>query len=150
MPLHDLKCRLCGQVEERYIALGDLNDEQRHHCSGDMERVFLKFPMAWVQPDVSYTSPVDGRPITNYYEHLEELARTDSVVYDPGIKQDQEKNERRREEALERSIEQTIEKEIATMPAVKRDRLAAELQGGLTAVPTRVTPPQTTFREQQQ
>lgn len=115
-----------------------------------MQRVFLRAPMAFVQPDIRYESPVDGRPITNYYEHLEELARTNTVVYEPGIKQDQERNERQRLEALERSVDETVEKEIATMPSVKLEKLAAELEGGLTAEPTRVTPPQVSYRDAKQ
>lgn len=148
MPLHDHLCS-DGHLFERFIALADLPVKQRCDCGAEAERVFLRAPMGFVQPDVCYASPVDGRPITNKHEHLEELARTDTVVYEPGIKQDQDRNERRRSMALERSIDETVEREIALMPAAKREKLAAELQGGLTAVPERVTPAQISYKEAQ-
>lgn len=147
MPLHDYACNECMEVDERHVAVADLDKPQHCDCGAVMQRVFLTPPMGFVQPDIHYTSPVDGRPITNRQEHLEELARTDTVVYEPGIKQDQERNQLRREEALERSIEQTVEKEVATMPARKREKLAAELEGGLTAEPARTTPPQVSYRD---
>lgn len=149
MPLHDHYCHACNQVEERFVPVNDLGVKQYHHCGRELERVFLRAPMGFVQPDVCYASPVDGRPITNKHEHLEELARTDTVVYEPGIKQDQDRNERRRAMALERSIDETVEREVALMPAAKREKLAAELQGGLTAVPERVTPAQISYKEAQ-
>ena len=136
------------------MSVSEINDFQKHHCHGDplsygiMEIYYRQAPMGFVQMDYRYTSPVDGRQITNYHEHVEELARTDTVVYEPGIKQDQERNQRRSQEALERSIEQTVEREVAVMPTRKLEKLAAELQGGLTAEPARITPPQTSFREQ--
>lgn len=149
MPTHDHFCAVCDSYEERYVPIAELAEPQIHSCGASMQRVFLRPPMTFVQPDYRYTSPVDGRPITNYHEHLEELARTDTVVYEPGIKQDQERNARRREEALEQAIEQTVDREIATMPAVKREKLAAELEGGMTAEPVRVTPPQVSYRDAQ-
>jgi hypothetical protein len=149
VPRHDYFCRPCNEVEERYTPVNELHMTQRCHCGSVMERVFLRAPMGLVQPDVCYASPVDGRPITNKHEHLEELARTDTVVYEPGIKQDQDRNERRRSMALERSIDETVEREVALMPAAKREKLAAELQGGLTAVPERVTPAQISYKEAQ-
>jgi hypothetical protein len=85
MPVHDYYCRNCNEVEERFCTVDQLGDPQRCHCGLTMERVFLQAPVGFVEPDYCYTSPVDGRPITNKYEHLEELARTDSVVYEPGI-----------------------------------------------------------------
>lgn len=147
MPRHDYLCQNCLEVTERYVPSDDLDNPQRCHCGLLMQKVFLKAPAGFVQPDYRYTSPVDGRPITNYHEHLEELARTDTVVYEPGIKQDQERNQRVREEALDRAVDETVEREIALMPAVKREKLAAELDGGLTAEPARVTPPQRSFRD---
>jgi hypothetical protein len=147
VPLHDHYCQWCNEYEERHVSVEDLDKPQRHRCGLAMERVYTKFPMAFIRPDVNYTSPVDGRPITNYQEHLEELARNDSVVYEPGIKQDQERNARLREEALDRAVDETVDREIATMPAAKREKLVAELEGGLTAEPARVTPPQVSYRD---
>ena len=145
MPRHDFEC-LIGHVTESMVAHG-VNEIACGTCSEPAHKVFLRAPTGFVQKDICYDSPVDGRPITSLQAHREELARTDSVVYEPGIKQDQERNARLRDEAVEKSIDQTVEKEIATMPARKFEKLAAELTGGLTAEVSRVTPPQTSFRE---
>lgn len=141
-PLHDFECPK-GHRFEKFQTLDMLRDYAKcPHCCLDAKKVFLRAPVGFVQPDYHYTSPVDGRPITNYHEHVEELARTNSVVYESGIKQDQERNERMREEAVERAMDETVEKEIAAMPTIKREKLAAELEGGMTAEPGRVSPPQ--------
>lgn len=148
MPLHDFYCGWCKETTERHVHVTELDLPQRCHCGLVMEKVFLRAPMGFVQKDICYDSPVDGRPITSLQAHREELARTDTVVYEPGIKQDQERNAQRRELALEQSIEQTVEREVAAMPTRKKEKLAAELEGGLTAEPARITPPQTSYRGQ--
>lgn len=146
MPIHSFRCST-GHVFDAYQPLDKLDSTMAcAECGVMADKVFLTPPMGFVRQDVHYTSPVDGRPITSWQQHVEELARTDSIVYEPGIKQDQERKAREREEALERSIEQTVEREIATMPTRKVEKLAAELDGGLTAEPARITPPQTSFR----
>lgn len=149
MPLHDYVCRQCHEVEERHVAVSDLDKTQLHHCGHGMTRVYLTAPMGFVRKDVHYTSPVDGRPITSWQGHLEELARTDSVVYEPGIRQDQDRNLARREQELERSIEETVDREVALMPTIKKEKLVAELEGGLTAEPTRGHAPLKTIVELQ-
>lgn len=146
MPLHDYHCEQCNEIEERHCAVEDLDAPQLCGCGRPMERVYLRFPFATVQEDVCYESPIDGRPITNKQERMNDLARGDCVPYEPGIREDQERNGRAREEALERSFDQTVEREIALMPARKKEKLAAELEGGLTAKPERITPPQKSMR----
>lgn len=147
MPLHNFHCPN-GHVFEKYQPVDALREYAKcPHCPADGKKVFLRAPMGFVRADVRYESPVDGRPITNYQEHLEELARTDTVVYEHGIKQDQERNARQRMEKLERAVDQTVEKEIALMPAQKKEKLAAELEGGLAAEPGRITPPQVSYRD---
>jgi hypothetical protein len=148
VPMHSFRCPT-GHVFDAYQPVDQLDSTMAcAHCKAMAEKVFLRAPMAIVRQDVRYTSPLDGRPITNYQEHLNDLARGDCVAYEPGIKQDQERIARESETAVERSIETTIEREIALMPAQKREKLTAELQGGLTAEPTRITPPQKSFKGQ--
>lgn len=151
MPLHDFRCSKCAGISERVVPAGTNSFVLLASpcCGQEAEhfKVFLRAPVGFVRQDVHYTSPVDGRPITNHQQHLEELARTDTVVYEPGIKQDQERNQRKREEGLERSMDETVEREIETMPVRNRERLAAELEGGITAEPVRVTPPQVSYRD---
>jgi hypothetical protein len=146
-PMHDFQCPT-GHVFTAYQPLDKLDATMAcAQCKAMADKVFLKAPMGFVKMDVHYTSPVDGRPITSWNEHVEELARTDTIVYEPGIKQDQERNQRMRDEALEKAVDETVEREVATMPARKKEKLAAELEGGLTADVQRVTPAQISYKE---
>jgi putative FmdB family regulatory protein len=144
VPLYSFTCQECRRKEDAYRSIDERDNAPE--CHGPMRRV-LTAPMAFVRQDVRYESPLDGRHITNYQQHLNELARGDCVQYEPGIKQDQDRKQRERDDALEKFVDQTVDREIALMPAAKREKLTAELQGGLTAEPTRVTPQQTSFKE---
>lgn len=105
-------------------------------------RRFIDLPMmAIVQPDICYDSPIDGRPITNKYARLEDLARNNCREYDPGQRQDYDRRVSQAEEDLEKAFERSIDMEIAKMPARKREKLQAELEGGATVEPIRQTAP---------
>lgn len=102
---------------------------------------FIETPMYFIQQDICYDSPIDGRPITSKQARLEDLARSGCREYDPGMRQDADRRVRESEEQLERTFERTIDEEISKMPARKKEKLQAELQGGLTAEPIRQTAP---------
>jgi hypothetical protein len=53
------------------------------------------------------------------------------------MRTDYERRLRESEAQLGKKVEATIEREFATMPSVKREKLAAEIQGGLTVEPQR-------------
>lgn len=125
------------------MPLADLGASIMHNaeCGGDMEIVFTRPPMGFVRQDVHYRSPVDGREITTYQEHINDLARHDCVPYEPGIKQDQERNEKAREAALEAAVDETVEREVSKMPPRKLEKLTEELLAGASAEPVRGTAP---------
>lgn len=139
MPLHDWKCTN-GHVFERFVSRDDLDKQHYCECGSPCDRVFLTPPMGWVEADICYDSPIDGRHITSKQKRIEDLARSNCVPYDPDIKQDYQKRIKDEERKLEASVDATVEREIHNMPARKREKLAAELQGGLIAEPTRLTP----------
>jgi hypothetical protein len=95
-----------------------------------MERP-IKAPMAFVQRDICYDSPIDGRHITSMAARKEDLARSGCIEYDPGMKQDAERRAKEAEAATERAVDETVEREFATMPSRKKEKLAAEIEGGL-------------------
>lgn len=147
MPLFDWRCPT-GHIFEAYQPSDRLDSTMAClQCKAMADKVFLKAPLGFVRGDVHYESPLDGRPITSYQAHVNELARGDCVEYEPGIKQDGERKRRESEESLERAVDETVERAIAAMPARKLEKLTAELEGGLTAEPARVTPHQKSFRE---
>lgn len=98
----------------------------------DMHLNPKKAPMAFVQRDVCYDSPIDGRPITNKQARLEDLKRSGCIEYDPGMKQDRERKLKEADESLDRSVDESVEREFASMPARKKEQLAAELESGAT------------------
>lgn len=144
--IYTIQCPWCLRTEDIVRTVNTRDDDLPWCHNRSMKRI-ITATSVFVQPDVHYTSPVDGRAITNRQQHLEELARTDTIVYEPGIKQDQERNAALREQRLERSVEHTVDETIATMPADKRERLAAEMEGGLAADVTRITPLQRSYKE---
>jgi hypothetical protein len=96
-------------------------------------------PMAFVQKDICYDSPVDGRPITNKHARIEDLARTNCVEYDPGMKTDYQRRVAENDKHLDKQVDETVDRAIATLPARKRENLAAEMERGITVEPTRLT-----------
>ena len=140
MPIHDLRCTNCGEIEERFIALDDLQKDQQHECGGSMERVFFRFPFATIQADVCYESPIDGRPITSRQQRIEDMARSNCIEYDPEMKTDQKRRIEREDAALEAAVSETVDAEIARMPVRKREKLEAEMAGGMDLAPERITP----------
>jgi hypothetical protein len=149
MPLHDFRCEN-GHLSEHVVAHG-VDRVLCPTCFDGLkwtyaEKVFLRAPMGFVRQDICYDSPIDGRPITSMQARIEDLARSNCVPYEEGIKQDGERIKRESEEALERSFDQTVERELATMPTRKLEKLTAELEGGMSAEPARITPPQQSFR----
>ena len=72
MPLHDFRCER-GHVTEELVAQGV--DEITCSCYLPATKVFLTAPMGFVQADVCYDSPIDGRPITNRQARIEDMKR---------------------------------------------------------------------------
>jgi hypothetical protein len=97
--------------------------------------------MGFVQANICYDSPIDGRPITSKQARIEDLARHNCRPYDPEMKTDYQRRIADDEKKLDKAVDETIDRTIAAMPARKREKLEAELQGGVTAEPVRLTAP---------
>lgn len=138
MPNYDYACD-CGKTFERYLPLAEYAQPQVCECGLVAQKIILKAPMAVVQPDICYDSPIDGRPITSKQARIEDLARSNCVPYDPEQKTDYLRRNERQQAELEAKMEATVDREIAQMPSRKRERLAAEMEGGMDVVPERYT-----------
>lgn len=137
MPTYVHRCEN-GHRFERVRRVADFDKTEVCDCGLVAPRVICA-PMVFVQPDICYDSPIDGRPITSMQARLEDLARAECVPYDPGMKQDYQRRIARGEAELEAKIEATVEAEIERMPTEKRERLHNEMLGGMEAVPERRT-----------
>lgn len=137
MPLHDFRC-LSGHTTEEVVAQG-VGWIFCPQCKEPANKVFLRFPAAFVQPDVHYASPVDGRPITSKQAHLEDLARNNCVAYDPEMKTDYLRRQKQADDRLEADIEHHFDAELSAMPARKKELLEQELRSGADLEFTRST-----------
>jgi len=93
-----------------------------------------------VQQDICYDSPIDGRPITSKQARQEDLARSGCVEYDPEMKTDYRRRIDAEEKALDATVDHFVDSQIANMPARKREKLDAEMKGGMDIETTRITP----------
>lgn len=105
----------------------------------DQGKKFLEAPLFFGVKDICYDSPIDGRAITSMAARREDLARSGCIEYDPEMKTDYLRRAAESEKKLDASVDQLVEKEIATMPTRKRERLEAEMAGGVTAEIVRQT-----------
>lgn len=90
-------------------------------------------PMGFVQRDVCYDSPIDGRPITNRHARIEDMKQSGCIEYDPGMRQDSDRKIKERDAQLDRSVDETVERAVSEMPTRKRELLQTELMSGATA-----------------
>ena len=130
-----------GTQFERYLPVARYRESQACPCCGEIAAKVITAPTVYVQPDICYDSPIDGRPITSKQARVEDLARSNCVPYDPEIKKDYQRRIEREEKELDRAVDATVDKEIALMPARKREKLEAELQAGFTVTPERRAAP---------
>jgi len=91
---------------------------------------FFHAPMVFVQPDICYDSPIDGRPITNLQARKEDLARSGCIPYDPEMKKDTIRRQEESQKKLETEVDTFVEREFESMDSRKKESLTAELQAG--------------------
>ena len=102
-------------------------------------RHLRRAPMIFVQPDIHYQSPIDGRVIRTKHEREDDLKRNGCIEYDPEMKKDSQRRRAESDAALDRSIDESVERDFAKMPGAQRERLANELNAGVTVEPVRLT-----------
>lgn len=122
-----------------------MDDDQFCVCGRPAVRI-IQAPHIFVQKNICYDSPIDGRPITSKQARQEDLARAGCVEYEAGMKQDYEQRIAESEKALETKVDSFVDQAVSAMPARKREKLTAEIQGGLEAEPVRITPHETSIR----
>lgn len=136
--IYAYECDSCGSEFERVLPVSDHAKPQACEC-GKTARKVICAPALMIPQDIHYTSPIDGRPITSMKARMEDLARSNCEPYDPGMRQDNDRRVRESETALEKAVDETVERAVTAMPSEKREKLQAELDGGLTAEPERKT-----------
>lgn len=80
-----------------------------------------------------YECPVTGTWVEGRAAHRENLARHGCRVLEAGEKAEMTRRKAAEESALDASIERTVDRLISELPSHKRDRLAAEMEAGVSA-----------------
>jgi len=78
-----------------------------------------------------YSCPITGKWIEGRRAHQENLKQHGCRVLEPGETDNVKRTQRQADEALDRSVESTVEQFVQTLPTHKRERLVAEVEGGL-------------------
>lgn len=102
----EMVCQQCGQIAFQVI------------CAPLLVKVCQ---------DVSYDSPIDGRPITNWQARQEDLKRSGCRPYDPEMKKDSANFRKQQATELDSAIDAHVEQAIEKMPTAKRGKLMSEL-----------------------
>lgn len=123
---------MCGSEVEISCRVADLGLTRFCRCGSVYERIYKKFPAAFVEADVCYNSPIDGRAITTKQARIEDLRRNGCRPYETGESEDLQRRKVKEEVELDRSIDSTVDKEIALMPQRKRELLEQEVRAGAT------------------
>jgi hypothetical protein len=137
MPTYEYACD-CGRTQDAYRKVEQRNDSPV--CCGKRMTRLISRVMGFVQGDICYDSPIDGRPITSLQARREDLARSGCRPYDPEMKTDYQRRIKESEAALDKSVDETVDRAIAQMPVRKREKLEQELiNAGVTAEPVRLS-----------
>lgn len=131
MPTYAYECEQ-GHEFDRYLPLHQWNKPQVCDCGKAATKV-LTATYGYVQGDVCYDSPIDGKAITSRRQRKEDMARNGCMEYDPEMKKDAARRRRQADESLDRSVDATVEESFEKMDGKKRERLANELAAGAVA-----------------
>lgn len=138
MPVFDYKCPVCSRGREVFLKPADVNSSVYCRCGSAMNK---QISTPYVRGDYApYECPVTGKMIEGRRAHEENLKRTGCRVLEPGESAGYSRAVERENERFDQMIEQTAEELIAALPSEKKERLAAEMDAGLTAEIVRDTP----------
>lgn len=130
MPTYTYECGECKTIFTKFSTMREHRNSTECRCGNIAGQIIISAPMMIIPQDCYYESPIDGRPITNRKQRIEDMARSGCIEYDPGVRQDIDRNLKESEFKLDKAIDETVEKEIESMPIVKKERLASELAAG--------------------
>ena len=135
MPTYTFRCPDCGAVFDRILRVAQYNDPQSCSCGKQAKRIIVA---PAIRTDISgYRCPVTDKWIEGRRAHAENLKRTGCRLYEPGETEALKRRKAAEEATFERELDDTADRLIAELPAVKRDRLIGEVEGGLTATVVR-------------
>lgn len=142
MPKYQYRCPDCGDFD-RILRVADHVRVIECECGKEANQV-ITAPMLVIPAHMSatgisaYESPVTGELITTQRQRKEDMARHGCIEYDPGMRQDVDRRVIEEEKALDKAVDETFDRALAELPAVKREKLDAEMSAGVTAETVRL------------
>lgn len=141
MPTYQYKCE-GGHLFDRYLKVINYRDAQTCEC-GLIAHKQLTVPIIFMQQDIHYESPIDGKVINSKQARLDDLARNECIEYDPGMKDDYMRRSREQEAMLEKQFDEEVEKQFAIMPARDKELIEQAVLSGADIEPIRASAPMT-------
>ena len=138
-------CPECNHKFEKFRTVAQFKRTEDCPVCNALSRQVITSPLVIIPAHMSatgnstYHSPIDGRLITTAAQRREDLARNDCIEYEPGMRQDVDRNAINKELALDKAVDETFDREIYKMPAHKLERLDAEMNLGVTAEVVRLS-----------
>lgn len=131
MPMYTYLCNSCHRKQPVFKRIADLDEpEQCAVCEHETMQRIIEAPA--VRGDYAgYECPVTGIWIEGRRAHEENLKKHGCRVLESGETQAAAAFRAKQQEDLEESIASTAEQIVETLPARKREQLAAELEAGL-------------------
>lgn len=140
MPMYDYKCPTCTKKRAVFLKLDDLNSTVycQFGCGSAMNR---QISAPFVRGDYqAYDCPITGKRIEGKRAHEENLKQHGCRILEPGETESHKQRRAQEDQRLEMAVEETADRFISSLPTEKRDRLAGEMEGGLTTEVVRSTP----------
>ena len=135
MPMYQFRCTE-GHTFDRLVPLAQFDEPQSCPCGAAASRQIVA---PAIRTDYAgYTCPVSGKWIEGRAAHRENLARTGCRVLEPGETSALKARQQSSEAALEAALDSTAEELIANLSSRDKERLAVEMDAGLSAEVVRV------------
>lgn len=132
MPIYEWECPK-GHVFDKVLPYSESQSVQVCACGETGKRIISRPMAGFVQREVCFDSPIDGRPITSRRAWKDDMARNGCREYDPGMKEDYQRRVKRDEAELDKSVDSTVDEMIEKMPARQLEKLESELRSGADA-----------------
>lgn len=136
MPLYVYRCPKCEHQFEELLKLVHSNFPVKCPECGKIAEKQLTAPA--IHTDyAAYSCPITGKMIEGRRAHQENLKRHGCRVLEPGETQEASRRKASEEAAFDNNIEATVEQFVASLPTAKMEKLASEVQAGVTATVVR-------------
>ena len=110
----------------RFEVINRMKDHKNHAecqvCGEECSQV-ITAPTLIIPKEMRYVSPATGAIITSEAARKRDMANSECIEYEPGMKQDYERRIVESDRSLDKLVDETVDREVALMPAAKREAL---------------------------